>query len=355
MFIPEKLQEIAEQVKTGITPEATPRTLMSWFGFQRRTSGNAWVMNWALQHLRIVTDPDYQYAYVDSPIKFGPIKAETQNENNGTQPEHKDHSAPETSSQEAPLPASGGALVDPTYRIGKLPFANKEVIRVSPDAPLSEAITLMLAHQFSQLPVMTGAFQVKGLVSWKSIGTRMSLGKSCAFVRDCMDKHHEVSADSSLFQVIDLVVKHEAVVIKDGTRKVCGIMTTSDLSETFNQLAEPFLLLGQIENHIRRLIDGKFSKTELSKARDPSDVQREINSVHDLSFGEYIRLLENPKSWSKLDNHIDRLTFVRDLEAVRKIRNDAMHFDPEGIGDDALMTLRRFLFFLERLHEISNS
>ena len=31
------------------------------------------------------------------------------------------------------------------------------------------------------------------------------------------------------------------------------------MSLRFQQLAEPFLLLGEIENHIRRLIDGKFS------------------------------------------------------------------------------------------------
>lgn len=352
MDVPERLKEIAEQIKQGREPEDTPRALMNWFGFQRRTSGNAWVMNQALRYLEITTEPDYQYAYVDSLIKFISIKQKAPTPPTQAPPTGSSEGQPATPKEEVEAISIGGALADPTYRIGKLPYANKEVVSVAPDASISEAVTLMLAHQFSQLPVMTTPYQVKGIISWKSIGARIALKKECRFVRECMDRHHEINADLSLFQVINLIVEHEAVLIRDSKNKVSGIITTSDLSETFNQLAEPFLLLGQIENHIRRLIDGKFSKTELAHARDPSDVQREINSVHDLSFGEYIRLLEKPENWTRVDKPIDRATFVKDLEAVRKIRNDAMHFDPDGIADDALKTLKRFLNFLERLHEI---
>ena len=41
---------------------------------------------------------------------------------------------------------------------------------------------------------------------------------------------------------------------------------------------------------------------------------------------------------------IDRVTFVKDVDEVRRIRNDVMHFDPEGIDDDdvAKRILRSF-------------
>ena len=37
----------------------------------------------------------------------------------------------------------------------------------------------MLAHDFSQLPVMTTSREVKGAVSWKTIGSRLALKKDC--------------------------------------------------------------------------------------------------------------------------------------------------------------------------------
>lgn len=56
----------------------------------------------------------------------------------------------------------GGAAVDPTYRIGKLQAANKKVIVIAPNHSLEQAITLMLANDFSQLPVMQSDRDVKG-------------------------------------------------------------------------------------------------------------------------------------------------------------------------------------------------
>jgi hypothetical protein len=117
-------------------------------------------------------------------------------------------------------------------------------------------------------------------------------------------------------------------------------------------LGEPFLILGEIENHIRILIEGKFTKQDLAEARNPTDAGREIESVSDLTFGEYVRLLENPDRWDKLDLALDRVTFVKDLEEVRIIRNDVMHFDPEGIDDGDLKKLRDFVAFLQRVQRL---
>jgi len=40
------------------------------------------------------------------------------------------------------------------------------------------------------------------------------------------------------------------------------------------------------------------------------------------------------------------------LEDVRLIRNDVMHFDPEGTDEADLKKLRDFVGFLQRLQEI---
>jgi hypothetical protein len=43
------------------------------------------------------------------------------------------------------------------------------------------------------------------------------------------------------------------------------------------------------------------------------------------------------------------------LDQVRDIRNDVMHFDPDGIPPDDLERLREFARFLQRLQSIGVS
>jgi hypothetical protein len=62
-----------------------------------------------------------------------------------------------------------------------------------------------------------------------------------------------------------------------------------------------------------------------------------------------LRLLQEPSRWSKLVLAIDRVTFVKDLEAVRVIRNDVMHFDPDPLPEEALLVQRRVAKFLRSL------
>ncbi len=75
------------------------------------------------------------------------------------------------------------------------------------------------------------------------------------------------------------------------------------------------------------------------------------------TFGEYIRLLENGERWTKLGLKIDRVKFTEQLRRIRDIRNDVMHFDPDGITEDALRRpgKRRFSRFLEQLHHLTAS
>ncbi|MBC7876571.1 MAG: CBS domain-containing protein [Anaerolineales bacterium] len=249
-------------------------------------------------------------------------------------------------------PISEIEFTDPTYRIGKLESANNRPISVKPESSLQEIVTKMLAHDFSQLPVMTSERDVKGVVSWTSIGKRLSLGTPCSIARDCMEPYHEISADISLFYAIDTIIEHEYVLVRDSSRVITGIVTTTDLSTQFLQLSEPFLLIGEIENHVRKLINGKFKREDLAKVRNPGDDNRKIEDVSDLTFGEYIRLIENQVQWNKLNLNLDRSAFVGFLDEVRVIRNDVMHFDPDGISESDLDTLRNFVEFLQSLSKI---
>lgn len=240
---------------------------------------------------------------------------------------------------------------DPTYCISKLAAASTKPVSIAPDQSLQMAATLMLTHDFSQLPVMTSDYDVKGIITWTSIGIRLALGTKGSFVREFMKPHQEIPGTSSLINAIPLIVQSQYVLVRDQGR-ITGIVTASDLSLQFQQLAEPFLLLGEIENHIRLIIGDKISPAELRDIHDSEDRDRTVNSIYDLTFGQYIRLLQNPDKWKKINLSIDRAAFCEQLDTIRKLRNEVMHFNPDPMKTENLQLLRDFLNFLQLLQNI---
>lgn len=350
--MPEELREIADKVKKGGRPRASVRTLLRWFGAERRGFRKIRDVRRALKRTKLDTTPDFEGAYIDSQVTFVPRQEEAK-----SGPKSRPAIAePIAKAVEHVPPGAPNPVVpvDPTYRIGRLESANKPIVSVKPNETVERAATLMLNHNFSQLPVMVNERDVKGIVNWKTIGRRFVLGSACKTVEEVMEPHQEISADASLFNAIDLIVRHDCVLIRDSTRKISGIVTTHDLGSQFGSLSEPFLLLGEIENHIRGILM-PLSKSELAAGADPADSEREVEDVTDLGFGEYLRLLTAPKMWSKLGLKIDQKTFTHHLEEIRKIRNDVMHFDPEGIGPEDMNSLRSMVSFLRQLQSLGSN
>lgn len=326
----EKLQAIVAQLKKGVVPpRETVRSFLLWFGHERRGYRVVRYIRSQLKKYGLATHPDFDYMYIDGYIGF--VAAPSQ----GGLPNGE--AATQTS--------------DPTYRIARLESANKVPVSIKPDSTLQQAITIMLSHDFSQLPVMTTPREVKGSVSWKAIGTRLGLKRDCATVRDCMEPAHIVSSDESLFTAIDTIASHDYVLVQAKDKTICGIVTASDFTDQFRRLAEPFLIVGEIENGIRRLLHGRFTAKELGEATAPGDDNRTIEAVSDLTFGEYVRILEDEKRWKKLGLEIDRVEFVSRLDKIREIRNDVMHFDPDGLEPSDMEQLREFSQFLRRLRD----
>ena len=325
-----KLQEISEQLKQGTRPESvTARTFISWFGAERRSHWNVKSIRDALNKYRLATSPDFESVYIDDPISF---LSAPKNKADGPQ-------------EEIPPDVYG----EPTYRIGKLASANTKPVSVKPDDPIARAVTLMITHDFSQLPVMTSGRTVNGIISWQSLGSQLALGREVNCVRDCMVDHKEISSETDIFAAVDDIVANQYVLIRGPDNLIRGIVTTSDLSLQFRQLGEPFLLVGEIENYIRLIIQGAFTKTQLAAACGPSGASRDIQSPADLTIGEYLRLFENPENWKGLALPVDREIFVQKLEDIRRIRNDVMHFNPDGIVDEDVEKLRDFVRLMHNL------
>lgn len=317
----DEFKKIADEVKSSGEPyQLTVRRLLKLFYQERRRGG---VVSWIRHNLQksgLECVPDFAQIYIDSKVELRKKAAKS-----------KTLEATETAED----------VRDPVPRLALLPAANRIPISVKRDATRSRAITLMMMHDFSQLPVMQNERKVDGMISLRSIVSAQTINDGCENVRDCMIKEVQIlPQETPLFEAVRTVMRHEVVLVKATDETISGLVTIADIGEQFISLAEPFWILEQIENHIRSLLDGKFSIEALKQAANEGDKERQVESVEDLTFGEYIRLLENPNHWETVSIDMDRPTFVKRLDDVRRIRNDVMHFHPDGISDGDIEVLR---------------
>lgn len=136
----EDFLEIVKEIKENDKEfEMTPRELLNYFYREKRTSNNVAYMNRFLDQNQLETEPNFVNGWIDGDIILKHKKKATTK--NG---------------------------VDPIQRIKLLPSSNREPISLPKDAKLKEAITLMLMHNYSQLPVMSSPKNVMGFVSWET-------------------------------------------------------------------------------------------------------------------------------------------------------------------------------------------
>ena len=322
----QKLHEIAQKMKAELNAGTTPaservtvRQLLGWFGHARR---GIWIVASIRDHLTkedLRTEPDIEDEYLDGSISI-----------------QLDMGAPGVKREP----------VDPTVRIGMLPPARNRPTSVRPNDAIPKATTTMSLNDFSQLPVMTNEREIKGVVTWRSIGESISRGEETSEVRHCMEEHREIAVNAPVFDALDDIWSHGYVVVRDTDRIISGIVTASDVSAHFAKQAKPFEIVREIELHLRNFAS-RFTLAEIKAVVD--DPERPVNGISDLNFGAYCRLLENPGRWAKLNLVVDRNTFISHLERARQIRNELMHFAPAGVRDDDVHELERIAIFLRKL------
>lgn len=220
----EELLKIVEDIKKNDKElKTSPRKLLWFFFFEKRTKWNITRVNQFLEKNNLETEPDYTNVWFDSQIIL----------------KHKKK-------------AKSKKEVDPIQRVKLLSAANKPITSVNRDSKLNEAITLMMLHNYSQLPVVNSKIVI-GFISWETIGYGLSNNCKSEDVRDFMSTDVSVlDYETPLLDVINAVIKKEFAIIQKQDKTITGIVTIADISAQFLSISEPFLLLEQIENHIRQ-------------------------------------------------------------------------------------------------------
>lgn len=326
------LNQKIEAVKQGTLKEATvtPCELVNSFGYSRRS----WrVVEMIINHLaenelELSDDLYHAWFYATLILRHKEV-ATTQN------------------------------TASPIKRVLSLKAAGKKPLSVSRDSDLSHAITLMQQNDYSQLPVVSGGQEDRnlcGYISWKTIGLGLWHDITGKKVRDFMSTDVvAIPRDMPLLDAIHTIAEQGFVIVLNADKTFSGIVTSSDIAKEFFSItqAEAFLLLEQIELQIRMLLDRAGLLVE-DLRYICADEKRKVNCFDDLTFGEYQKIIETPKYWNKINIKCNHSDFIKLINDVREIRNDVMHFEPDGIGDK-MQTLRNMARYLSELLSVKNN
>ncbi|MGO4753453.1 CBS domain-containing protein, partial [Streptomyces sp. 2MCAF27] len=230
------------------------------------------------------------------------------------------------------------------YRVSNLESANRMPESVRVGDSLGTAMTIMVLRGYSQLPVLDADGRLRGVVSWESIG-RARMADPFADLEAATVRGQEADRSDDLLDWVRTIQQSGYVLVRDHDHKVCGLITASDLTVQFGTRVRPFVLVEEVEQRLRRVVD-RCIPLDRIRAVVPRGRASRVHSAANLTFGAYGHLLKVPENWASLGWAIDQEHFLAALEECRQFRNSLMHFSPDPVTDDQLLPAQGLLELL---------
>jgi predicted transcriptional regulator len=240
------------------------------------------------------------------------------------------------------------AQVDAIIRVSSIPSANRGVVSVLPTDPISKATTLMSFEGYSQLAIMQGQREVRGMITWESIAKRSMLTPEPTSVADCRVDAQVIDSDASLFDAFPTIEQFGYVLARSKDRTITGIVTSTDFAAELGQLSYGFMCLRTIEMLIRKKLHPTLTSADLANLEEHSKARGESDPAL-LTFGENIRLLERDEIWTRLGLSIYKNEFLKRLMETRDVRNEVMHFGPDPLDAEQKKSLNQMEHFLRQV------
>ena len=331
----ERLKTLAEQMRADIELGAasraetlTVREFVGWFGYERRGDYILSQIRRGLEQNGLQVNGDYEVGWNGARITIV------------LQDDESDIDV-------------GTSRLDPTIQVTVIESAHEKPQSVKPEAGLEEVITKIGMAKVDYLPVMPSDWKVEGIISWRSIAKNLSRRLNDGRANQVMDSTirivPEIPITAPLFSAMAPIEEHGFVLVRGEDNAITGLITATDFAQQYAQLARPYMMIGEIERSLRVLIRGKFNPSELNALRPDREDSDQIGPA-DLTFGEHVRLFENPKNWERLNlPFVDRKEFVRQLNWLRERRNEIMHFHPDGLDPEQVNGIERILKFVRNL------
>lgn len=225
--------------------------------------------------------------------------------------------------------------------VSNLECSERAPVCIKPQETVAAALTIMQLNDFSQLVVASSPREIKGIISYKSIARAQLHGRP-EKVSECLDETvPRVKLSEPLMRVIASFRRHDAVLVLSADQTISGIVTPADIAVEFSSLASPFLVIGEIEQHLRWLIRKVDVDDALTLTAGPEEAVVSHAEPSELTMGELQRIIQNPNVWGVTGVNYDRALFCAELDAIRKARNALMHFK-EPLEDGMVERLQNF-------------
>ncbi|NJQ15670.1 restriction system modified-DNA reader domain-containing protein [Streptomyces bohaiensis] len=354
----ERLKKAREAAAEGHPVTLTVRELFGWWGAARRGHLISDQVAGELSNHALSTSPDFGAVPLDTSVRLVRKSIEQEGRQGADEqpallvgaPDHAGEAehVGETEREDTGVDEADDSEREPItdLTVGRLASALSGVVSISPQATFDEAITKMTLNDYSQLPVITGSRNLQGAVTWESIAMARHTDADAPFSQAVIPAH-AVPYDHHLVDVLPQLALFGFVLVRDETNVIAGIVTSNDAAAAYGALATPFSLIGELDQRLRRIISDAIDLTD-AVALCNTDDGGGIVSFDELSFGDYQRILENPSLWAKLGWPLDRRVFVKRLDDLRKIRNELMHFNSDGVEEEDVRKIRRMIAVLRK-------
>ncbi|MCE7009980.1 CBS domain-containing protein [Kibdelosporangium philippinense] len=239
---------------------------------------------------------------------------------------------------------SSSAMPHRALQVGDLPSARNGLDSVSPGTDLAAATMLMRVKNYSQLPVIDGTSDLRGVLTWSSVALNLETGKRPTLARAMTtDSIPVAEVHQQLLAHLPAITKQGYLLVRANNGTFCGIITSADVSGRFETMARPFFLVGDIEARLRKCL------AVLNEDAIAAVQRRKSGKITDLTFGEYKNLIDNDANWKLIGwPGVPRDQFIHRLDKVRIIRNEIAHFRPEPLAATSLAALEEFAGLLRQ-------
>lgn len=259
-------------------------------------------------------------------------------------------------------------LRDLFHRVKQVLPDEQDVTTFPPEFTVGEAFAEMNKRNISQVPIVENN-EVLGVFSYRSFAEGMR--KLPTKERDPLSLPVEVFLETISFanitdeleKLLDEFDAKDSVLVGSEER-LQGIITSVDVLRYFYHVANPYVMLREIELAIRELIRASAGSETLKDCfvkiigKHYTSLKRNVpERLEDLTFNDYVMILKYKGTWDMFRSAFGGTsnTVYAKLEPLASLRNDIFHFRRDITAEeyDVLRDCRDWL--LTRIRKVEAS
>ena len=186
---------------------------------------------------------------------------------------------------------------------------------VKPKEPLEAAVAILSQQDVDYVPVGESEDDFTTVISWDEVAIKdvQGMRRPKTLCEQIKNQAVFVDESDSVYDSKNLIQKHGYVIVKNDKGRSFAIVPASDLAQELLALTESFLLLHEIENLIRMIIDtANPSQEEIDACIEERDRNKGL-TVDQMTFSNYCSLLrKGPEFFGK---KLMRIKITKELSA----------------------------------------